>query len=147
MYFARDRGGGGGCLGQHWRRWESWGADRWVVEVLRFGYRVTFLATTPLSNVPTPLPSYSPSSIRGLALTAAVADLRDKGAIEPAPPSPGYYSRLFVTSQSHRGCHRPLLSQPVCSCLPFPHGNSTVGPPVSASWGLDGFSGPEGSLP
>ena len=52
--------------------------------------------------------------------------------------------------QSHRGlaaCRRPLPSQPVCSSLPFSHGDSTVGPPVSASWGLDGFSGPEGRLP
>ena len=71
----------GGCLGYHWRVWESWGADRWVVEVLRFGYRVPFLVTPHLSNVPIPLPSYSPSFIRGLALSAAVADLRAKGAI------------------------------------------------------------------
>ena len=84
-------------MGNHWRVWESWGADRWVVEVLQFGYRVPFLVTPHLSNVPIPLPSYSPSSIRGLALSAAVADLRSKEAIEPAPPSPGFYSRLFVT--------------------------------------------------
>ena len=73
------------------------GADRWVVEVLRFGYHVLFLVTPHLSNVSIPLPSYSPSCIRGLALSATVADLRAKGAIEPAPPSPGFYSRLFVT--------------------------------------------------
>ena len=77
--------------------WESWGADRWVVEVLWFGYRVPFLVTPHLSDVPIPLPSYSLSSIRGLALSAAVADLRVKGAVEPAPPSSGFYSRLFVT--------------------------------------------------
>ena len=77
-------------VGQHWRVLESWGADRWVVEVLLFGYRVPFLAS-PLSNVPISLPS------RGLALTAVVADLHEKGAIKLAPPSPGYYSRFFVT--------------------------------------------------
>ena len=72
-------------MGQHWRVWESWGADRWVVEVLWFGYQVPFLVTPPLSNVFIPPPSYSLSSIRGLALSAAVADLRAKGAIEQAP--------------------------------------------------------------
>ena len=52
--------------------------------------------------------------------------------------------------QSHRGlaaCDRPLPSQPICSSLPFSHGDSTVDPPVSASWGLDGVSGPEGHVP
>ena len=67
------------------------------MEVLRFGYWIPFLVTPVFSNVPITLPSYSPSSIRGLALNAAVADLSAKGAIEPAPPSPGYYSCLFVT--------------------------------------------------
>ena len=119
------------------------------MEVLWFGYRVPFLVT-PLSDVPIPLPSYSPSSVRGLALSAAVADLSAKGAIEPAPLSPGFYSRLFVTPQGHRGlaaCNRPLPSQPVCSSLSFSHGDSTVGPPVSASWGFDGVSAPEGRVP
>ena len=31
--------------------------------------------------------------------------------------------------------------------LPFPHGDPTICPPVSASGGLDGFAGPEGRLP
>ena len=52
--------------------------------------------------------------------------------------------------QGHRelaACNRPLPSQPVCSSLSFSHGDSTVGPPVSASWGLDGVSGPKGRIP
>ena len=52
--------------------------------------------------------------------------------------------------QGHRGlaaCDRPLPSQPVCLSLPFSHGDSAVGPPVSASWGLDGVSGLEGRVP
>ena len=73
------------------------GANAWVVQVLRFGYQVPFLSRPPLSSVPLPLPSYSPSSICGLALADAVSDLMAKEAIEPAPPTPGYYSRLFVT--------------------------------------------------
>ena len=95
-------------MGQHWRVWESWGADRWVVEVLQFGYRVPFLVTPPLSNVPIPFPNYSPSSIRGLALSAAVVDLRAKGAIEPAPLSPGFYSCLCVTPKVTGGW-RPVI--------------------------------------
>ena len=74
----------------------SWVADAWVVQALRFGYQVPFRSLPPLSSTPLPLPSYSPS-IRGLALADAGSDLVAKEAVEPAPPSPGFYSRLFVT--------------------------------------------------
>ena len=53
-------------------------------------------------------------------------------------------------SQGHRGlaaCDRPLPSQPVCSGLPFSHGDSAVSPPVSSSGRLAGFFGSEGRLP
>ena len=50
-----------------------------------------------LSSTPIPLPSYTPSSICGMALAAAVKDLLSKGAIEPSSSGPGIYSRLFVT--------------------------------------------------
>ena len=81
----------------HWEVWESWGAGAWVVQVLRYKHRVPSRSRPPLSLVPLPLPSYSPKSIRGLALADAVSDLVAKEAIELAPPSPGFYSRLFVT--------------------------------------------------
>ena len=97
-------------MGEHWEVWES---DPWVVEVLRFGYRVPFRVAPVLSNVPIPLPSYSPSSIRGIALSAVVADLCAKGAIEPAPASPGYYSHLSVTPKVTGGW-RPVID---LSCL------------------------------
>ena len=77
--------------------WQSWVADAWVVQVLRFGYQVPFRSRPPLFSTPLPLPSYSPSSIRGLALADVVSDLEAKEAIEPAPPTPGFYNRLFVT--------------------------------------------------
>ena len=76
--------------------WEAWGADPCVVQVLRCGYRIPFRTVPSLPHVPLPLPSYSPSSIRGIALSAAVVDLQEKGAVELSPSSPGYYSRLFV---------------------------------------------------
>ena len=138
----------GGCLGPRWRVWESWGADPWVVEVLRFGFQVSFLVTLlfPMCRFPFPATPRLPS---GLALSAAVADLRAKGAIEPLALSPGYYSCLCYP-QVHRGlgaCDKPIPSQPVCLSLPFSHGDSAIGPPVSASWRLGGVSGPEGRVP
>ena len=72
-------GGGGGLLlpdlqvsrgGSHLLSgpWRDRGAEPWVVEVLRLGYCLPFLSTPPLSNVPIPMPSYSPTSIKGAAL-------------------------------------------------------------------------------
>ena len=52
--------------------------------------------------------------------------------------------------QGYRGLvasDRPLPSQPLCSSLPFLYGDSTVGPPISASRGLDGVSRSSGRLP
>ena len=82
-----------------------------MVQVLHFGYRVPFRSRPPLSSVPLPLPSYSPSSIRGLALANAVSDLVAKEATEPAPPTPSYYSRLFVTPKV-TGEWRPVIDLP-----------------------------------
>ena len=61
-----------------------------------------------LSSTPIPLPSYTPSSIRGMALAAAVKDLLSKGAIEPSSSGPGFYSRLFVTPKVTGGW-RPVI--------------------------------------
>ena len=67
------------------------------MEVLRFGYRLPFLSAPPLSGAPLPMPSYSPTSIKGAALEEVTLALVAKGAVELAPlPSPGFYSRLFV---------------------------------------------------
>ena len=61
------------------------------------GYHLPFVSRPRLSAVPFPLPSYSPGSVRGIALSTAVLDLRTKDAIDPASQDPGFYSRLFVT--------------------------------------------------
>ena len=79
-----------------------------MVQVLRSGYIIPFHSPPPLSLTPIPLPSYTPSSIRGIALAAAVKDLLSKGAIEPASSGPGFYSRLFVTPKVTGGW-RPVI--------------------------------------
>ena len=65
--------------------------------------------SAPLSNVPIPLPSYSPTSIKGAALEEVTLGLIAKGAVELAPlPSPGFYSRLFVVWKTS-GSWRPVI--------------------------------------
>ena len=87
--------------------------EDWVFQVLWDGYRILFLSSPPLSPVLVHLPSYSPSSILGKALAAEIAALSGKGAIESTPPTPGYYSRVFVVLKAS-GSWRPIID---LSCL------------------------------
>lgn len=52
--------------------------------------------------------SYSPDSERGKALDSEVTALLDKGAIEEAPTTPGFYSRVFVVPKASSG-FRPII--------------------------------------
>ena len=79
------------------------------MEVLRFGYRLPLLSTPPLSAAPIPMPSYSPTSIKGAALEEVTLGLIVKGAVDLAPlPSPSFYSRLFVVWKTS-GSWRPVI--------------------------------------
>ena len=82
--------------------------DAWVVEALRVGYRIPFDRRPPLSERPLSLPAYSPQSIKGVALTQELQNLLRKGAVEPAPQSPGFYSRLFLV-QKASGSWCPII--------------------------------------
>ena len=94
----------GGCLANFWLAWRARGVDAWVVEVLRVGYRIPFDRRPPLSERPLSLPAYSPQSIKGVALTQELQTLLRKGAVEPAPQSPGFYSRLFLVQKASGSC-------------------------------------------
>ena len=73
------------------------------------GYCLPFLSAPPLSNVPIPMPSYSPTSIKGAALEEVTLGLIAKGAVELAPlPSPGFYNHLFVVWKTS-GSWRPVV--------------------------------------
>ena len=78
------------------------------MEALRVGYRIPFDRPPPLSECPISLPAYSLHSIRGFALNQELQNLLRKGAVEPAPQSPGFYSRLFLVKKAS-GSWRPII--------------------------------------
>ena len=78
------------------------------MEVLREGYTIPLCAAPPLSPTHVNVPSYSPTSLRGVALEKELQALLSKSAIEPAPLTPGFYSRLFVVPK-HSGGWRPII--------------------------------------
>ena len=68
-----------------------------MVEVLKEGYAIPFRIQPHLSPIPIILDSYSLQSVKGRALEEEIQALRRKGAVEPAPPTPGFYSRMFLS--------------------------------------------------
>ena len=75
--------------------------EPWVVEVLRSRYSIPFVSSPPLSQVSIPFDSYSPSSTKGVAMQGEISALIEKGAVvELAPPSLGFYSRVFVVMKA-----------------------------------------------
>ena len=80
----------------------------WVVEVLKEGYVIPFVAVPPLSQVPIYLDTYSKLSVKGQALEQEIQALLQKGAVEPASPGPGFYSRMFVVTKALGGW-RPII--------------------------------------
>ena len=118
--------------------------------MLRYGYRIPFLRSPPLSEVPIPMPSHHPLSTKGVVLGEVTQALIAKGAVELAPlPSPGFYSRLFVvwkTSGLWRPGHRSLDSQSLRGCVTYPDGDHPVCPPVCPSGRLDDLHRSQGGL-
>ena len=72
-------------------------------------HSLTFLCESPLSKVTISLPSYHPSSTKGVALGEVTRALVAKSAVELAPlPSLGFYSRFFVVWKTS-GSWRPVI--------------------------------------
>ena len=77
--------------------------------MLREGYRIPVLSPPLLSAELIPMPSYNPSSTKGVALEEVTLSLIAKCAVELAPlPSLGSYSRLFVVWKTS-GSWRPVI--------------------------------------
>ena len=93
----------GGCLSLRWCAWRDRGAEPWVVEVLKKGYAIPFLMQPPLSPTPIIVDSYSPRSVKGRALEEEIQALRRKRAVEPAPPTPFFFSCMFIVTKATGG--------------------------------------------
>ena len=97
-----------GCLAHQWEGWLKIGAEEWTLCVLREGYRIPFSSPPPLTSSYKTTRSYVWNSIKGQALRREILQLWDKGAIEEVPPSPGFYSHVFVVPKVTGG-FRPII--------------------------------------
>ena len=117
------------------------------MEVLRYGYRIPFLCDPPLSGAPISMPSYHPSSTKGVALREVTQALVAKSAVELAPlPSLGFYSRLFVVWKTS-GFWRPVIDLSTLNLfVDVAHFRMETIQSVLLSGRLDGLHQPQGSL-
>ena len=78
------------------------------MEFLEEGYAIPFRILPPLSPTPVILDSHSPQSVKGRALDEEIQALRRKAAVAPAPPTLGFFSRMFVVTKAMGGW-RPII--------------------------------------
>ena len=87
----------GGRLAHFAQNWAEITDDKWVLSVVRKGYRIRFLKHPILS--PDPVIFQQPLSQQ---LEEEVASLLSKGAVEEIiPECPGYYSRIFLVPKKN----------------------------------------------
>ena len=87
--------------------WSEIGADPWVMRIVQWGYKIPFVTLPPL-RFQGQETTYPKGSLKWSSLNQSVQELRNKGAIEPAPLSPGFYSRLFLVRKATGGW-RPII--------------------------------------
>ena len=76
------------------------------MRIVQWGYKIPFVTLPPLRFQGQT--TYPKGSLKWSSLNQSVQELRNKGAIEPAPLSPGFYSRLFLVRKA-TGEWRPII--------------------------------------
>ena len=96
-----------GRLSKFSRAWSEIGAEPWVMRIVQWGYRIPFVRLPPLTSQGQET-TYPKGSPKWSSLNQSVQELRNKGAIKPAPLIPGFYSRFFLVTKA-TGEWRPII--------------------------------------
>ena len=124
--------------------WSGIGADPWVMRIVQWGYKNPFVTLPPL-RLQGQETTYPKGSLKWSSLNQSVQELRNKGAIEPAPLTPGFYSRLFLVRLFLD--HRSVLPLKCLRALPELHyGDASVNPQGPTTGPVVNLPRPERSL-
>ena len=77
------------------------------MRIVQWGYKIPFVTLPPL-RLQGQETTYPLGSFKWSSPNQSVQELRNKGAIEPAPLTPGFYSRLFLVRKA-TGEWRPII--------------------------------------
>ena len=88
----------GGRLAHFAEKWEEITDNKWVLSIVRNGFRIPFIKIPPLSSVPIRM-SQSSSPFLG----EEIENLLNKRAVERVqnPETPGFYSRIFLVPKKN----------------------------------------------
>ena len=88
----------GGRLAHFAEKWEEITDNKWVLSVVRNGFRIPFIKIPPLSSVPIRMSQSSSPFLR-----EEIENLLNKRAVERVqnPGTPGFYSRTFLVPKKN----------------------------------------------
>ena len=95
----------GGRLAHFAEKWEEITDNKWVLSIIRNGFRIPFIKIPPLSSVPIRMSQSSSPFLR-----EEIENLLNKRAVERVqnPGTPGFYSRIFLVPKKN-GKYRLIL--------------------------------------
>ena len=117
--------------------WSEIGADPWVMRIVQWGYKIPFVTLPPL-RLQGQETTYPKGSLKWSSLSQSVQELRNKGAIEPAPLSRALQP-IVPCSQGNRGVeadHKicpPSMSSCIARASLWRHLGQSSGPLNRAS--------------
>ena len=88
----------GGRLAHFEEKWEEITDNKWVLSIVRNGFRIPFIKIPPLSSVPIRMSQSSSPFLR-----EEIENLLNKRAVERVqnPGTPGFYSRIFLVPKKN----------------------------------------------
>ena len=88
----------GGRLAHFVEKWEEITDNKWVLSIVRNGFRIPFIKIPPLSSVPIRMSQSSSPFLR-----EEIENLLNKRAVERVqnPETPGFYSRIFLVPKKN----------------------------------------------
>ena len=88
----------GGRLAHFAEKWEEITDNKWVLSIIRNGFRIPFIKIPPLSSVPIRMSQSSSPFLR-----EEIENLLNKRAVERVqnPETPGFYSRIFLVPKKN----------------------------------------------
>ena len=88
----------GGRLAHFAEKWEEITDNKWVLSIVRNGFRIPFIKIPPLSSVPIRMSQSSSPFLR-----EEIENLLNKRAVERVqnPETPGFYSRIFLVPKKN----------------------------------------------